>query len=134
MFPLPISMPCFKSIIFFYQYSPKIKLFLQKNTKISSAGGTAPGPRASRGRGLCPQTPFLRRLGASPPDPQNSPPVRIFGYAPALSSSALCANPTHKYPNRLFNLLLTFASTYLCKSGFSALVHIKNESSKSKGS
>ena len=33
----------FKSIIF-YQYSPKIKLFLKKNAKFSSAGGGAPRP------------------------------------------------------------------------------------------
>ena len=42
-FALPISMPRFKSIIF-YQYSPKIKLFLKKNAKFSSAGGSAPRP------------------------------------------------------------------------------------------
>ena len=41
MFALPISMPSFKSIIF-YQNSPKIKLFLQKNAKFSSAGGYVP--------------------------------------------------------------------------------------------
>ena len=34
-------MPRFKSIIF-YQNSPKIKLFLKKNAKFSSAGGSAP--------------------------------------------------------------------------------------------
>ena len=33
----------FKSIIF-YQYSPKIKLFLKKNAKFSYAGGSAPRP------------------------------------------------------------------------------------------
>ena len=33
-----------------------------------------------------------------------------------------------------FQILLTFATTYLCKSGFSAFVHIKNESTKSKES
>ena len=53
-------MPRFKSIIF-YQYSPKIKLFLKKNAKFSSAGGSAPKP------------PCLRRLGVLPPDPQISP-------------------------------------------------------------
>ena len=67
MFALPISIPCFKSIIFFYQNSPKIKLFLQKNAKISSAGGTAPTP------------PCLRRLGALPPDPL---PSMAEGFAP----------------------------------------------------
>ena len=40
-----------------------MKLFLQKNCKILSAGGG----------GLCPQTPSLRRLGASPPDPHWPP-------------------------------------------------------------
>ena len=67
-FALPISMPRFKSIIF-YQYSPKIKLILKKNAKFSSAGGSAPRP------------PCLRWLGTLPPDPQNSPPqLRISGY------------------------------------------------------
>ena len=44
-------MPHFKSI-FFITIAPKIKLFLQKYEKFSN----------------------LRRLGAKPPDPQNSPP------------------------------------------------------------
>ena len=45
-------------------------------------GAPPPDPRASSGWGLCPQTPSLRRrLGG--PDPQNSPPLRISGYAPA---------------------------------------------------
>ena len=74
-----------------------MKLFLQKNAKFSSAGGSAPRP------------PCLRRLGASPPNPQppaaggfaptpplasggwglcpqtpqTAPPLRISGYAPA---------------------------------------------------
>ena len=45
-------------------------LYLQKNAKFASAGGSAPKP------------PCLRRPGALPPDPQNSPPLRISGYAP----------------------------------------------------
>ena len=75
-----------------------MKLFLQKNAKFSSAGGSAPDPRASGGWGLCPQTPSLQQLGASPPDPhwpaaaggsaprspQTAPPLRISGYAPKL--------------------------------------------------
>ena len=32
-------------------------------------GAPPPDPRASGGWGLCPQTPSLRRLGASPPGP-----------------------------------------------------------------
>ena len=65
-----------------------MKLFLQKKCKIferwglrphtpvpPAAGGFAPKPPASGGWGLRPQTPIgLRRLGAPPPDPQNSPP------------------------------------------------------------
>ena len=62
-------MPRFKSIIF-YQYSPKIKLFLKKKCKIFKRWG------------LCPQTPnSLWQLGALPPDPQIQPPqLRISGY------------------------------------------------------
>ena len=65
MFALPISKPRFKNIIF-NQNSPKIKLFLQKNAKFSSAGGKAPRP------------PCLRRLGALPPNPQISSPIANF--------------------------------------------------------
>ena len=40
-----------------------------------AAGGFAPKPPASGSWGLRPQTPIgLRRLGAPPPDPPNSPP------------------------------------------------------------
>ena len=44
MFALPIFKPRFKRIIFFYQDRPKIKSFLQKNAKFSSA---PPDPCAS---------------------------------------------------------------------------------------
>ena len=44
-----------------------------------AAGGFAPNPPASGGGELRPQTPIgLRRLGAPPPDPQNSPPIANF--------------------------------------------------------
>ena len=46
-----------------------MKLFLQKNAKFSSAGGSAPRP------------PWLRRLGALPPNPQ---PPAAGGFAPRL--------------------------------------------------
>ena len=70
MSALPSSMPHCKSIIF-YRNSPKIKLFLQKNAKFSSAGGSAPSP-------MC-----LQQLGAQilkhfPP----LPPLRISCYVP----------------------------------------------------
>ena len=58
-----IFMPCFKSIIFI-KIGLKLSYFCQKNTKFSSAGGSAPVPQ---------------RLGALPPDPQ-SPAVK--GYTP----------------------------------------------------
>ena len=61
-------MPRFKSIIFYYN-SPKIKLFLQKNAKFSSAGGFTPRPPASSG--LLPR--------ALPPVPQ---PPAAGGLAP----------------------------------------------------
>ena len=55
-----------------------MKLFLQKNAKFSSAGGSTPRP-----------TPIgLRRLDAPPP-PNTAPQLRISGYAPAQSSSAV---------------------------------------------
>ena len=51
-------MPRFESIIF-YPNCPKIKLFLKKNAKFSSAGGFAPSP------------------------PKQAPQLRIPGLAPA---------------------------------------------------
>ena len=51
MFSLLISMPRFKSTVF-YQNSSKIKLFLPKNAKFSSVGYSAPRPPASGGWGL----------------------------------------------------------------------------------
>ena len=64
MFALPISMRRIKSINF-DQNSPKINLFLQKNAKYSSAGGSAFGP------------PCLRRLGFAPRPPKQ-PPITNF--------------------------------------------------------
>ena len=76
-------MPRFKSIIF-YQNSPKIKIFLQKSAKLLSAGNSASRPPSLRRLWL--QTPTRRRLGAPPPDLQNSPhPLRISGYATEFS-------------------------------------------------
>ena len=44
-----------------------------------AAGGFSPKPPASGSWGLRPQTPIgLRRLGAPPPDPSNSPPIANF--------------------------------------------------------
>ena len=63
MFALAISQPRTKSI----QISPKIKVFLQKNAKFLSAGGSAHRP------------PCLRRLGALPPNLQ---PPAAGGFVP----------------------------------------------------
>ena len=85
MFAQSISITLFETVVF-YQNGSKITLFLQKNAKFSSAvpsavgtpgfpaaGGLAIRPTASSGKGLCPQVPnSLRRLDATPPDPQNS--------------------------------------------------------------
>ena len=62
MFALPISKPRFKSSIF-NQNSPKMKLFLQKNAKFSSAGGSAPVPPAA---------------GGFAPRPPKQPPIANF--------------------------------------------------------
>ena len=95
--------------------------------KLRALGAPALNPRASGGRGLCPHTPFLQRLGASPLNPQSSPQMRISGYA--LLSVLVCYArilPT-SIRTAFSNTVLTFATTYLFKSGFSALVHIKKK-------
>ena len=71
MFALPISKPRFKSITFFYQNSPKIKLFLQKKCKIFKCWG------------LRPHTPVPPAHGGFAPRPPKHPlSLRICGYAP----------------------------------------------------
>ena len=77
-----------------------MKLFLQKNAKFSSAGGSAPKPPCLQRLGALPLNPQPPAAGASPsdphwppaagdfaPDPQNSPPLRISGYAPESQTS-----------------------------------------------
>ena len=88
---LPNFMARFKSIIF-YQNSSKVKVFLHKNSKFSSAGGSAPrppcllrlgalppDPQPPAAGGFAPRPPCLRRLGALLPDPQ---PLAAGGFAP----------------------------------------------------
>ena len=78
MFALLIFMPRFKSIIF-YQNSPKIKLFMQKNAKFSSVEGSAPRPPASGGWGLSSWTfDGFRRLRYQ--TPKTASPISNFGY------------------------------------------------------
>ena len=62
--------------LFFNQNSPKMKLFLQKNAKFSSAGGSAPRP------------PCLRRLEALPPNPHPPNPNPNPHWPPAAGGSA----------------------------------------------
>ena len=121
MFALPISIPCFTSIIFFIKIALKLSFFYKK-WKISRAGGTAPTP------------PCLRRLGALPPDPL--PPV-AWGFASRplkqpphfeflathlfFNSSVLCANPTYKYPNLLFEYYLHWPQHTSARATFQLL-------------
>ena len=90
MFALPISKPRLKAL-FFNQNIPKIKLFLQKNAKFSSARG---------GWGLCPHTPSLRRLpplasggwGHRPHTPKTAPSIAFLAtrlYATVLYNKNL---------------------------------------------
>ena len=108
-FALPISKPRFKGIIFFYQNSSNMKLFLQKNAKFSSAGGSAPrSPCIPTAVGFAPKPPasgiagltVSRRVGrnsqwwscfgglAPPPDPQNNATIVNF-WLRACSQSSL---------------------------------------------
>ena len=96
-------MPRFKSITF-YCISPKIKLFLQKNAKLSSAGGKAPrlpclrrlgalppNPKPPGAGGLAPRLPLVSGgWGFRPHTPRNNPPplLRLSGYAPVIESAS----------------------------------------------
>ena len=85
--------------------------------KFQALGAPPPDPSASVGWGL--------------PDPQNSPPMRISSYAPALSSSVLCANPSHKYPNCLFKYYLHLTQHTSAKAAFQ-LLHISKTKARNQ--
>ena len=93
-----IFMPCFKSIIII-KIGLKLSYFCQKNTKFSSAGGSAPRPRASSGWGLFPQTPSLRRLKATLPHRKMPPPTG--GPYTATSLQIFCHAPDQKYAEQI---------------------------------
>ena len=81
--------------LFCIKIAPKLSYFCKKMQTFGTLGAPPPDPRASGGWGRSPQTPSLRQLGASspdprrlgapPPDPQESPPLRIFRYAPGCA-------------------------------------------------
>ena len=114
MFALSVSKARFKSIIF-YQSSPKIKLFLQKNAKFSSAGGSTPNPPASGGRGFRPQTQLSSggwRL--RPQTPETAPPPHCELLATRLIKPEILVNfrpePHPKSPARLTTLSRKFST------------------------
>ena len=83
-----------------------MKLFLQKNAKFLSAGGSAPRPPCLRRLGALPPNPqppaaggFASRpplasggWGLRPQTPQTAPPLRISGYAPGYSATFLLSD------------------------------------------
>ena len=80
-----------------------------------AAGGVAPTSSSSGGWGLGPQTPKT----ASQCEFLATPLLSVLVcYARILPTSIRTT---------FSNIVLTFATTYLCKSGFSALVHIKKK-------
>ena len=111
-----------------------MKLFLQKKCKIferwglrphtpvpPAAGGFAPKPPASGGWGLRPQTPIgLRRLGAPPPDPQNSPPhceylaTRLWGITGVRKPHGLDEQTTSEYIQSLYMILQSIRESTCC--------------------
>ena len=69
----------------FYQNSLKIKLFLQKNAKISSAEFTAPRPPCLQRLGALPPDPLPPLTGSFAPRPPKQPPKCEFLDTPLLS-------------------------------------------------
>ena len=100
-------MPCFESVFFFINIALKLSYFCKKLQE-------------------------FRALGALAPDPQNNPPIRISGYAPALISSVLCANPTHKYPNWLFKYYLHLQQHTSARAAFQLLFISKTKARNQK--
>ena len=85
----------FRAILIFERWG------LRSQTPVPPADwGFAPNPPASSSWGLRSQTSIgLWWLGAPPPDPPNSPPLRVSGYAPAPAHEFLpFLDPIHS-PN-----------------------------------
>ena len=72
MFALPISKPRFKSIIL-NQNSPKMRVFLQKNAKVSSAGDKSPQTPVPPAAGCFAPNPQPPAAGGFPPQPYRPP-------------------------------------------------------------
>ena len=88
---LPISMLRFKTLLSI-KIALKLSYFCKKKLQNFRALGTPPtDPRDSGGRGLCPQTSSLRKLGLRPQTPKLAPPFRVSGYAPAKGWGAKIA-------------------------------------------
>ena len=100
-------------------YSPKIKLFLQKNAKISNAWVTALEPPCLLRQGALPPDPLaLAAGGLCPQTPKTAPPLRISGYAPALSSCVLMRESYPQVSELPFQILseLPFQISDICNN------------------
>ena len=101
---------------------------MQKNAKILGAGGTAPRLPCLPRQGALPPHPLLLAAGGLDPKPPKQPPQCEFLATPLLSVLVCYARiPPTSIRTAFSNIVLTFATTYLCKSGFSALVPIKKK-------
>ena len=91
-----------------------------------------PDPRASRGMGPCPHTPFLRRLGALPPDPQNSPQCEFLA-TPLLSALVRYARiPPTSIRIAFSNIVLTLQQHTSARADFQ-LLYISKRKQEIKG-
>ena len=93
-----IFMPCFKSIIFI-KIGLKLSYLCQKNTKFSSAGGSAPRPPCLQRLGALPPDPSLRRLRATLPHHKMPPPAE--GPYTATPLQIFCHTPDQKYAKQI---------------------------------
>ena len=116
--------------LFFVKIAPKLiflfvapkliapKLFLQKNAKVSSAGGSAPRPPGSGSWGLRSLTAIgLQRPGLLLQAPKLAPPLRISGYAPIyIAAKRVACCQLCRYLLRVRKLqLLSARSTFRSK-------------------
>ena len=92
-----------------------MKLFLQKNASFRALGSKPPDPRASGGWGLCPQTPSLRQLEASPPDPHWPPAAGGSAPRPPKQPPPHCeflATRLVRNVNKCFKILINFLKIF----------------------
>ena len=121
MLALPISIPCLKSIIFFIKIALKLSYFCKKCKNIERWGHRPPTTVPPAAVGEAPRPPSSSGWGLRPQTAKTAPHFEFLAMHLFFNSSMLCANPTYKYPNLLFEYYLHLPQRTSARATFQLL-------------